>query len=331
MASIRKRGDGWQAQIRRQDQRSITKTFLRKSDAEAWARQMEVLADRNELPHAPSPLTAATFGMLMDRYRQEVTPTKRGAGPEAIRLTNLARSSLGKLTLAALSHVAIREYVGQRQRHVGPATINRELNILAHVLEVARRDWDYPIPENPVRLIKRPKCPAGRTRRIEGAAEALRLENALKECRNRLFPDLIRFAIETGMRRSEILSIRWEHLNGRTLHIPVTKTGIPRTIPLSLKALRILNTIKANGGDGPFPLSANALRLAWERLRVRAGADDLRFHDLRHEAISRFFEKGLSMPEVAAISGHRDPRMLLRYTHLRPDDLADKLMMADLR
>jgi integrase len=74
-----------------------------------------------------------------------------------------------------------------------------------------------------------------------------------------------------------------------------------------------------------FPVTANAVRLAWERLRRRAGLKDLRLHDLRHEAVSRFFEYGLTVPEVALISGHRDPRMLSRYTHLRPENVAEKL------
>jgi len=75
----------------------------------------------------------------------------------------------------------------------------------------------------------------------------------------------------------------------------------------------------------PFPVNANAFRLAWERLRKRADLCDLRFHDLRHEAISRFFEMGLSIPEVAVISGHKDARMLFRYTHLRAEDLVKKI------
>ncbi|MDA0341679.1 MAG: tyrosine-type recombinase/integrase [Proteobacteria bacterium] len=73
-------------------------------------------------------------------------------------------------------------------------------------------------------------------------------------------------------------------------------------------------------------MSPNAVRLSWGRLTHRAGIEDLHFHDLRHEAISRFFEMGLSVPEVALISGHRDPRMLFRYTHLRAEDVARKLV-----
>ena len=80
-----------------------------------------------------------------------------------------------------------------------------------------------------------------------------------------------------------------------------------------------------NDTTSPFPVTPNGFRLAWDRLRSRAGLVDFRFHDLRHEAISRFFELGLNIPEVAVISGHKDPRMLFRYAHLRAEELVDRL------
>jgi integrase len=139
------------------------------------------------------------------------------------------------------------------------------------------------------------------------------------------------------MRRGEILNIRAGHidLDRRVLQIPETKTDVPRAIPLSGQAagtLALLRDQALSAEDRIFPVTANAFRLAWERCRRRAarevqGIEDLRFHDLRHEAVSRFFEAGLSLPEVAAISGHREPRMLLRYTHLRPEDIAQKLRL----
>ncbi|MCB8819547.1 site-specific integrase [Microvirga rosea] len=137
---------------------------------------------------------------------------------------------------------------------------------------------------------------------------------------------LIALAIETGMRRGELLSILWRDLDeaARTLTLRTTKNGHPRTIPLTAEALRVLGEIPRTT-ERVFPVTPNAVRLAWERLVTRAGVGDLRLHDLRHEAISRFFEMGLSVPEVALISGHRDPRMLFRYTHPRPEDIAQKL------
>ena len=95
---------------------------------------------------------------------------------------------------------------------------------------------------------------------------------------------------------------------------------------MSTKAVQVLSNQRSRQDTPtPFPVNANAFRLAWERLRKRADLCDLRFHDLRHEAISRFFEMGLSIPEVAVISGHKDARMLFRYTHLRAEDLVKKI------
>jgi integrase len=137
---------------------------------------------------------------------------------------------------------------------------------------------------------------------------------------------IIQFAIETGMRRGEMLNATWKDLSedGVILRIPTSKNGEARRIPLSPNARSVLGGIDRSH-ELLFPVSANALNLAWERLKRSQGIHDLRFHDLRHEAISRLFERGLSLPEVALISGHKDPRMLLRYTHLKAEDVAAKL------
>ena len=129
------------------------------------------------------------------------------------------------------------------------------------------------------------------------------------------------------MRRGELLGLEWQHvdLDKRTAYLPITKNGTNRTIPLSLKAIETLQLLPRDISGRVFPLSATALRGLWARACKRAGIEDLRFHDLRHEATSRFFEKGLNVMEVAAITGHKDLRMLQRYTHLRAEDLAVKL------
>ena len=120
--------------------------------------------------------------------------------------------------------------------------------------------------------------------------------------------------------------MQWDHIHwdNRTLHIPDTKNGYPRTIPLTPRAIEVLRELPQTD-TSVMAITGNAIRLAWERLKKKAEVTDLRFHDLRHEAISRFFEMGLSVPEVALISGHRDPRMLFRYTHLRAEEVGKKL------
>jgi integrase len=185
-----------------------------------------------------------------------------------------------------------------------------------------------PIPNNPISDIKKPPPSKPRDRRLEGGEEAKVLA-ACREGRNKLIEPITRFAIETGMRRGELLALTWKDINldNRTLHIEHTKNGHPRTIPLSSEAVNLLRGLEAlsERTGNVFPMTRNSLKLAWQRVVKRAGVEDLHFHDLRHEAISRFFERGLSIPEVALISGHRDPRMLFRYTHLKAEDLAHKL------
>ena len=177
---------------------------------------------------------------------------------------------------------------------------------------------------NPVAEVRMPGNSAPRVRRLTEAEFNKLLFGA--DGRQWWLRPMIVVAVETAMRRGEILSARWEDLNksSSTLSIPDTKTGVERTIPLTFQALEAIASLPASA-DYIFPVSANAARLAWERLKDRQSINDLRFHDLRHEAISRFFERGLSVAEVALISGHKDPRMLFRYTHLSAEDVAKKL------
>jgi integrase len=128
------------------------------------------------------------------------------------------------------------------------------------------------------------------------------------------------------MRRGEILALDWQHidLTARSAHIPITKTNTPRTIPLTTRAVSILKEAGTREGV-VFAVSADAIKGAWKRARRNTNLIGLRFHDLRHEAISRLFELGLNTPEVALVSGHKDPRMLFRYTHLSPGHVRDRI------
>lgn len=203
--------------------------------------------------------------------------------------------------------------------------MRRELTILRHCLTLAMREWDAPLSTNPVLSISLPEPSKSRDRRLE-QDDGQKLSVAIGSAHAWYLRPLIELAVETGMRRGELLSLQWSNvsLERRTAHLPVTKNGHARTVALTPRALAVLSGVPRTDAR-VFPVSGNAVRLAWERLRVRAGLPGLRFHDLRHEAVSRFFEMGLSVPEVALMSGHRDTRMLMRYTHLRPEALAEKL------
>ncbi len=207
-------------------------------------------------------------------------------------------------------------------------SVRRELTILRHCLTVAIREWDAPLSSNPVHSIALHSPSRARDQRLEAEAGE-KLRAAIGSAHAWYLRPLIELAIETGMRRGELLSLVWQNvsLERRTAHLPITKNGHARTVALTPKAIEVLGGLPRTE-PRVFPVSGNAVRLAWERLRERAGVQALRFHDLRHEAVSRFFEAGLSVPEVALMSGHRDTRMLMRYTHLRPEAVAEKLARA---
>lgn len=324
MATYRKRGTNWQVQVRRAGHQTVSRTFRLKSDGQAWARQLEGEIDRSELPVDRRGLRTTTLGCILSRYQTEITATKRGRSQEDYRLRYLLGLPLAAVPLSKLSPALFAQYRDQRLDEVQGVTVRRELAIIRHALEVARKEWDVALSANPVALIKLPRLPPARTRRLApGELDAL-----LQGCGPRLalLRVVIEFAVETALRRGELVSVRWQDvdLNRRTLHVPVTKNGHARTIPLTRRAVELLRG-RSREGELVFPTSGNAVRLSWERLVRRLGLPDLHFHDLRHEGISRFFERGLSVPEVALISGHRDYRQLARYTHLRAEDVAMKL------
>jgi integrase len=158
-----------------------------------------------------------------------------------------------------------------------------------------------------------PKNNPPRERRLkEGEFDLLKA--AAAKSRSWYVWPVVVLAIETAMRRGEILGLRWEHidLDQRTAFLPMTKNGRSRQVPLSEAAIDQLTTAPRDTGR-PFPVTEVAMRQAWDRLRVRAGIDDLTFHDLRHEAISRMFDDGMKIHEVMAISGHRTASQLFRY------------------
>lgn len=327
MATIRRRRDKWQVQIRRLGLRPISQSFHVLKDAEAWARHMEVQADRRDLPPDRKELERVTLGELVERYRTTVSMKKRSYEKERYFLKVFGDHPICRKFISEITTADFAAYRDERVRDVKPISLKRELAPIQNLFEVARKEWGLPLRENP--LDKLPlNTPDNRRERRLKPGELDKLFEAARSCRNRLIGPVIEFAVETGMRRGEILAIQQEHIDAerRSLLIPETKNGYARTIPLTKLAFALLHSCRGKESDGRiFPLTANAFRLAWERVRRRAGIVDLHFHDLRHEAISRFFERGLTAPEVALISGHRDMRMLFRYAHATRETILQKL------
>jgi integrase len=327
MATIRRLRGRWQAQVRRRGVPPRAKSFDTRTDAVRWARDIESEADRSGWVSDTRLAEKTTLGELLTRYCSEVTPTKKSASSEKARIGALIRRDVCHRTLAKLNSTHIASYRDARLQSVAPATVIRELNTISHALEIAQREWGFFLPRNPAKLVRRPSAPQGRKRRLDEGEEA-RLLEACGHGRNPWLKPLIILAVETAMRRGELVGLNWEHvdLKKRVAHLPQTKNGDSRDVPLSQRATATLQALNEERSDNlVFPISGNAVRLAWEHLRERAGCADLHFHDLRHEAVSRLFERGLNIAEVSTISGHKELRMLQRYTHLRAVDLVARL------
>lgn len=326
MASFRKRGPyQWQAQVRKKGHPPQSKTFETRAEAEKWARGIEVEMDTRVFV-SRAEAESTTLHELLERYLDEVTPLKKGAEPETNRLRAMMRHPLARRFVAGIRGMDIARWRDERLCKVSPATVKRDLVLLGHVFEVARKEWGIYV-HNPVRDIRLPPSGRPRERRLLAGEEA-RLFEACRKARNPWLLPLVQLALETAMRQSELLRLRWEHidLTERTAHLPDTKNGEARTVPLSSSAVSELRSLpRALHGYVFAGITREAVKRSYMRAIRRAGIKNLRFHDLRHEATTRMFEKGLNIMEVASITGHKDLRMLRRYTHLKAEDLARKL------
>lgn len=207
------------------------------------------------------------------------------------------------------------------------------------MFNIAIKEWGIGLTHNPVQNIRRPAPGPGRDRRLT-PEEQKRLLAAVDAHSNPMLGWIVRIALETGMRSSEITTLRRNQidLDRRVVRLRETKNTTSRTVPLTNEATRLFRQALANpirpidtdlvffgepGKDGKR--RAYQFNPAWTRIKKNTGILDFRFHDLRHEAVSRLVEAGLSDQEVSAISGHKSMQMLKRYTHLRAEDLVEKL------
>ncbi|MBN3136266.1 site-specific integrase [Pectobacterium punjabense] len=272
----------------------------------------------------------------LDKYFSTVSRHKRGQLQEFYRINVIKRSRLANRNMDEISSIDIAEYRDNRlsefnartQKPISANTVRLELALLSALYNLAKVEWGT-CSINPVENVRKPTVSSGRTRRLT-TQEERQLTRYFKDKNPELLA-IFQIALETGMRQGEILSLRWEYTDLRlgVAHLPLTKNGTSRDVPLSSKARQILCGL----GERPhhengyiFSYTSSGFKSAWRVALKVLAIDDLHFHDLRHEAISRFFELGtLNVMEVAAISGHKSMNMLKRYTHLRAAHLVNKL------
>lgn len=325
MATFRKRGDRWRVEVALKGAPRLSKTFRVKAQAQDWARKTEdqirqgIYIDRGEAERM-------TVADLLETYEREITHRKKSAKKERSRI-GILTTKLGAWSLAALTPERVIEYVDGRK--VAPDTVRKELQTLGHAIDTAMAMWNVSLPANPVTTAKRilrvtRALDAGQHRDRRVSDEELGAITA----RLRPIPAAaVVFMVETAVRRGELCRIRREHTKDKILSLPgaITKTGKPRRIPLSQRAQGVLDSLPARIDGLAFGLKPDSLTQAFARACRAAGIRDLRIHDLRHEATSRLFERGLSVEEVASITGHTSWSSLKRYTHPDAGKIAAKL------
>lgn len=324
MATIFQRGKYWRAQIRRKGYPTLTATFDNKLDAQRWGIEKETEIGRNSPERFRQKMENRQLAVndALDRYEREVLPGKsanaRKIEPSYIR--NL-REVLGPLPLVDLNGAVLTQTLRrwEREKDWSPNTVRLHLALLSFLFNVARKEWNMPDLINPVPLVRKPRLPRGRDRRLAGDEE----ERLLAACAaiSPELADIVRFAIETAMRQGEIMGLTWDRVDlvSHTAFLQDTKNGESRIVPLSDAAEDCLLR-RARGmpqKTGPvWTYRLEGVRTAYPRAVKRAGISGLTFHDLRHEATSRLVERGIPIMTVQAITGHKSTQMLKRYTHI---------------
>ena len=326
MASFRQRNGKWQARVIRDGYPDQTKTFETKADAERWARHIEGEIDKGQVVSVTE-AQRTTLGDLIARYLVEVTPMMKGATEDTIRLKAIMRKPIARWSMANLSAARIAAFRDERLSEVSRGTVIRELAYLSAIINHARREWGINVP-NPVQLVRKPQSPQARTR-VLNDEEISRLLLALEPTGRKSHWTLhvVKLALATAMRRGELLSLRWEHvdLTARTAHLPDTKNGESRTVPLSSVAVQELSALPRHITGGVFPVKHATLHAAFKRACARAGVIDAHFHDLRRTAITRMSERLPNVIELAAVSGHKSLMVLKQYYRPSAQELALKL------
>lgn len=329
MASIRKRGNAWQVQIVKLGVRDSA-TFDTKAEAQNWATKTEadIISGKKR-----AALTAKTLASVVARYIAEVTPLKRGAKAEALRLNKFIREfEFIDLAIGDITAEHLAKWRDLRLKSVQGSSVLREFATVGSVFEHARREWRL-IHTNPVREVRKPKDSKPRDNRVSSedlaalAAAAEYTGGQPKTKTHRVYL-AVEFAIETALRAGEICQLRGGNLfiERRYLHLEMTKNGTSRDVPLSTRAIAILNLLDPTLLFESTPAQLDALfrKLRAKACALRPSLAQMHFHDTRHEAITRLSKK-LDVLALARMVGHKDIKMLMIYYNETAQELAQKL------
>lgn len=335
MAQIIKRGERWQARVRKQGV-SQSASFVRKGEAQAWAAQVEADIGAGRLGRAVD----RSFGELLQRYLDEVVERKDGARWERVRVLRLLGTKdrpadpLVRVRLPLIGPEHFAAWRDRRLREVSAATVRREWNLLSSICSISLKEWRW-IPEHPMRGVSLPPSPPPRTRRVsEEETERLLLacgyqRGEMATTAQARVGAAFLFALETAMRAGEICALRWEDIGERLAKVRAIEKGARKTkqsreVPLSSAARAVLATLPRDA-DLAFNLASASVDALFRKAKARAMIEGLHFHDSRAEALTRLSAK-LDVMQLARVSGHKDLRILYSvYYRARGEDLAGLL------
>lgn len=322
----------------------ISKAFETEKEAKLFVKELKSKDVLNLL----KPKTEAcetTFADAVQKYVEQVIPTKKQQKQDTYKLNVVLKNAhFSNYFLSNIKGSDLAKYRDQRLKVVSLTTVSHELALISHIFSVAIKEWSMDDLINPVSNIKKPGFNKARSRRVSDSE----IEYILNATTSDTLKNTVILAVETGMRQSEIAKLEFKNINfkAKTVLLTDTKNGTDRTIPLSKKALSVLQNLKNSdikSGTIFDIFDAQVISVSFKRALLKARKqyeqdmqaknlvpdpnflNDLHFHDLRHEAISRFFELGLETMEVSAISGHKDLKMLKRYTHIKAEHLVAKI------
>lgn len=322
MASFEKRAGHWRVVVRRNGERRSA-TFTTKAAAVAWAAEQE-----SEILHVKrGGVPRRTLRQAFERYRDEESPKKRGERWEVVRIKAFLGDSgtdhpalfadLLQMPMTEITTTHLSSWRDQRLKAVKASTVNREMNLLSAVFETARREWKW-LHENPLRDVRRPPATPARKRRIEPDEQrrvllALGYDDArpVVQMRHQVAVAWL-LAIETAMRQGEVLGLTWSRIRGRVAHLPMTKNGEARDVPLSSRASALLAKLEGLDADRCFTLRSASCDALFRKARDAAGVVGMTFHDSRREGTSRLSKK-VDVLTLARITGHKDLNELMTY------------------
>lgn len=326
MASIRRHGEGWRAEIYVNGKRASAKFPTRRA-AEAWA--IAKVTDIKE-DAARTPAARYTVADLLRRYRDEISPKKRGADFDRLRIGAwLASPTFPAGALSTITPGHFAAWRDERLKTVKPGTVLREFSILGDMFETARREWRW-ITENPVHDVRKPPAPRHRDKVISWQ-EIRALLTAMRYSPRRPIRSVtgavavcFLLALRTGMRAGELCGLTWENVEEDFCRLPVTKTN-PRNVPLTKKSRRLID--KMRGFDDVLVLGGlktTSLDALFRKYRNKAGLKGFTFNDSRHTAATRIALK-VDVLTLCKIFGWTNPKMAMVYYNPSASSIAKRL------